>query len=84
MVPCWLITHPFRFSIFEAESPLHGADEANGVGEKPTLSSDSPEPKEQKYLDASQFRFLTEEEIQKRYSDAQSDLGDFATHSDGG
>jgi site-specific DNA-methyltransferase (cytosine-N4-specific) len=35
--------------------------------------------KEQKYLDASQFRFLTEEEIRKRYNDDQSDFGDFAT-----
>lgn len=35
--------------------------------------------KEQKYLDASQFRFLTEEEIRKRYNSDQSDFGDFAT-----
>lgn len=35
--------------------------------------------KEQKYLDASQFRFLTESEIRKRYNDDQSDFGDFAT-----
>jgi hypothetical protein len=38
--------------------------------------------KEQKYLDASQFRFLTESEIRKRYNDDQSDFGDFATLSD--
>ena len=38
--------------------------------------------KEQKYLDASQFRFLTEEEIRKRHNDDQSDFGDFATLSD--
>jgi len=38
--------------------------------------------KEQKYLDASQFRFLTEEEIRQRYSDSQSDFGDFATLGD--
>lgn len=38
--------------------------------------------KEQKYLDASQFRFLTEEEIRKRYNDDQSDFGDFATLSE--
>ena len=35
--------------------------------------------KEQKYLDASQFRFLTEEEIRKRHNDDQSDFGDFAS-----
>lgn len=38
--------------------------------------------KEQKYIDASQFRFLTEEEIRKRHNDDQSDFGDFATLSD--
>ena len=38
--------------------------------------------KEQKYLDSSQFRFLTEEEIRKRHSDDQSDFGDFATLSE--
>jgi site-specific DNA-methyltransferase (cytosine-N4-specific) len=38
--------------------------------------------KEQKYLDASQFRFLTESEIRKRYNDDQSDFGDFATLGD--
>jgi len=38
--------------------------------------------KEQKYLDASQFRFLTEEEIRKRYNSDQSDFGDFATLSE--
>lgn len=38
--------------------------------------------KEQKYLDGSQFRFLTEEEIRKRHSDDQSDFGDFATLED--
>lgn len=37
---------------------------------------------EQKYIDASQFRFLTEEEIRKRHNDDQSDFGDFATLSD--
>lgn len=35
--------------------------------------------KEQKYLDSSQFRFLTENEIRKRYNDDQSDFDDFAT-----
>ena len=40
--------------------------------------------KEQKYLDGSQFRFLTEEEIRKRYNDDQSDFGDFATLGDRG
>jgi site-specific DNA-methyltransferase (cytosine-N4-specific) len=35
--------------------------------------------REQKYLDASQFRFLTEEEIRKRHNDDQSDFGDFAS-----
>lgn len=38
--------------------------------------------KEQKYLDSSRFRFLTEEEIHKRYNDSQSDFGDFATLTD--
>ena len=38
--------------------------------------------KEQKYLDASQFRFMTEEEIRKRFNDDQSDFGDFATLGD--
>ena len=38
--------------------------------------------KEQKYLDASQFRFLTEEEIRKRHNSDQSDFGDFATLSE--
>jgi site-specific DNA-methyltransferase (cytosine-N4-specific) len=37
---------------------------------------------EQKYIDSSQFRFLTEEEIRHRYNDDQSDFGDFATLSD--
>lgn len=38
--------------------------------------------REQKYIDASQFRFLTEEEIRHRYNDDQSDFGDFATLSE--
>ncbi|WP_126665166.1 DNA-methyltransferase [Haloterrigena salifodinae] len=33
--------------------------------------------REQKYIDSSQFRFLTEEEIRKSMSEDQSDLGDF-------
>jgi site-specific DNA-methyltransferase (cytosine-N4-specific) len=38
--------------------------------------------KEQKYIDSSQFRFLTEEEITHRFNDDQSDFGDFATLED--
>jgi site-specific DNA-methyltransferase (cytosine-N4-specific) len=33
--------------------------------------------RERKYVEISQFRFLTEEEISKRYNDDQSDFGDF-------
>lgn len=34
--------------------------------------------REQKYIDGSQLRFLTESEIRKRMNDDQSDFGDFA------
>lgn len=34
--------------------------------------------REEKYLETSQFRFLTEEEIEKRLNEDQSDFGDFA------
>lgn len=38
--------------------------------------------REEKYLETSQFRFLTEEEISKRLDDAQSDFGDYAEVGD--
>lgn len=38
--------------------------------------------REEKYLETSRFRFLTEEEISKRLDDPVSDFGDFASISD--
>lgn len=38
--------------------------------------------REQKYLETSQFRFITEEEISKKLDDSQSDFGDFAEVGD--